>query len=74
MHLYDVEKIKTKLRIVGPSPTLVYPCGFFDGAAADSKGGADFFFSLNESHSYEFAMGGGICTNTRAELLALWAL
>ena len=62
--------MKTKLRIVGPSPTLVYPCGFFDGAVAESKGGAGFYFTLNESHYFEFAMGGGLCTNTKAEILA----
>ena len=59
---------------MGPSPTLVYPCGFFDGVAADSKGGACFYLALNESHSFEFAMGGSLCTNTKAELLAPWDL
>ena len=29
---------------------------------------------LNESHSFEFAMGVDICTNTKAELMALWTL
>ena len=65
MHFYPVEKMKTKFRIVGPSPI---------GAAANSKGGAGFYLALNESHSFEFAMGGGLCTNARSELLALWAL
>ena len=74
MHLYPIEKKKIKLRIVGPGPTLVYPCGFFDGAAADYKGGAGFYLALNESHTFEFAMGGDLCTNTKAELMALWAL
>ena len=29
---------------------------------------------LNETHSFEFAMGMGRCTNTKAELVGLWAL
>ena len=29
---------------------------------------------LNESHAFVFAMGAGICTNTKAELMALWVL
>ena len=74
IHLYPIEKKKNKLRIVGPGPTLTYPYGFFDGADADYKGRAGFFLALNESHTFEFAMGGGLCTNTKAELMALWAL
>ena len=74
IHLYHVEKKKNKLRIVGPGPTLAFPYGFFDGANADYKGGACFYLALNESHTFEFAMGEGICTNTKAELMALWAL
>ena len=73
--LYPVERLKNKkLRIIGPGPTLVYPYGLFDGVAADYKGGVGFFLALNESHTFEFAMGGGLCTNTKAELMALWAL
>ena len=74
MHYYHVPKKKTKLRIVGPSPTLVYPCGFFDEVAADCKGGVGFFLALNESHSLNFTMDCGLSTNTKAKLLALWAL
>ena len=59
---------------MGPGPTLVYPYSFFDGAVADYKGGAGFYLALNESHTFEFAMGGGLCTNTKAGLMALWAL
>ena len=33
-----------------------------------------FCLVLNESHSFEFAMGAGYSTNTKAELMALWAL
>ena len=65
-HLYPVEKKNKKLRIVGPGPTLVYPYGFFDGETTDYKGGAGLFLALNKSHNFEFAMGAGICTNTKA--------
>ena len=53
---------------------MVFSYGFFDGAIVDYKGGVGFSLALNESHSFEFAMGVGICTNTKAELMALWAL
>ena len=29
---------------------------------------------LNESHSFEFELGAGSCTNTKVELIGLWAL
>ena len=73
--LYPVSSVKIKkLRIHGPGPSLVFPYGFFGGAAADYKGGVGFSLPMNESHSFEFAMGASICTNTKAELMALWAL
>ena len=68
-----VSKVK-KLRAVGVGLVLTFPFGFFDGAAANGIGGAGFCLSLNESHSFEFALGAGYCTNTKAELIALWAL
>ena len=53
---------------------LVYPCGFFDGVSTNNVGGVGFCLHLNESHSFEFALGVGLSTNTREELLGLWAL
>ena len=47
---------------------------FFDGAAADDLGGADFVLHLSDSHFLSFSLGCGKSTNTRVELLALWAL
>ena len=48
---------------------------FFDGAAADDDlGGASFVLHLSDSHFLSFSLGCGKSTNTRAELLALWAL
>ena len=53
---------------------LSSPMVFFYGASTNNSGGVGFCLFLNESHSYEFSMGVCTCTNTNAELLALWAL
>ena len=63
-----------KPRAIGLEPVLVPPYGFFDGAATKGIGGVGFCLYLKVSHSFEFAMGAGTCTNTKAELIALWAL
>ena len=55
-------------------PELHYPCRFFDGASSKKVGGVSFCLMLNESHHLEFALGAGPCTNTKAELIGLWAL
>lgn len=47
---------------------------FFDGGAAASTGGAGAGLWLNEQHYFSTILGCGPNTNTRAELLALWAL
>ena len=73
--MYQPSSIKIKKpRVVGLGPVLVFPYGFFDGAAARNSGGFGFCLFLNESHSFEFALGVGACTNTKVELIALWAL
>ena len=51
-----------------------YSCGFFDGAAAEHIGGAGFVIFLNDEHCFSFSLGCGSSSNTRAELLALWAI
>lgn len=58
----------------GPAPIKNFPCGFFDGAAAKKLGGAGFVIFINDSHFFSFSMGCGSGLNTRAELLAVWAL
>ena len=68
-----VTRVK-KPRPKGLGPILIYPCGFFDGASANNTGRVGFSFHLNELHSNEFALGAGLSTNTRAELIGLWAL
>ena len=37
-------------------------------------GGIGFSLHLNESHSFEFDVGVGLCTNTKVELVGIWAL
>ena len=73
-HSFPVPVKKFKLRVIGMPPMIHYPCGFFDGAAAKNKGGAGFTLLLSCSHSIQFSMGCGRCTNTKSELMALWAL
>ena len=63
-----------KTRYLGPGPVLVYPHGFFGGASTKNEGGVGYCLFLNESHSFEFALGVGKCTNTKAKLVGLWAL
>ena len=53
---------------------MIFPCGFFDGAAAENLGGAGFVIYLNDNHYFSFSLGCGCSTNTRAELLALSAV
>ena len=55
-----------KKRALGPGHVLVYPCGYFDGASATNVGGVGFCLFLNESHSFEFELEAGPCTNTKA--------
>ena len=73
--MYRPSSLKVKNpRAYGSGPVLVFPYGFFDGAATSNNGGVGFCLFLNESHSFEFAVGAGTCTNTKAELIELWAL
>ena len=74
LHLYPVPKKKKMIRCIGSCPQLFYPRGFFDGAAAGNRGGAGFVLHLSDSHTINFTLGYGGSTNTRSELLALWAL
>ena len=55
-------------------PELTYPHGIFDGAIDHEIGGANIFLGLSQSHSFSIKLGYGLSTNSRAELLALWAL
>ena len=73
--MYKPASLKVKKpRDAGSGPVLVFPYGFFDGATANISSGVGLCLYLNESHSFEFALGVGTCTNTKVELIALWAL
>ena len=71
LNLYPVPHKSQKIRNFGPKPQKVFPCAFFDGAAAKKIGGAGFVIYLNENHFLSFSLGCGCSTNTRVELLAL---
>ena len=61
-------------RHIGSPPVKFYPCGFIDGASNNRIAGAGICIFLNDSHFLEFSLGVGYGTNTKAELLSLWAL
>ena len=63
-----------KARNIGIEPLKCFPVGFFDGAAAQNIGGSGFVIFINDTHYFSFSMGCGRSTNTRAELLTLWAI
>ena len=48
--------------------------GFFDGAAVEGIGGAGIYLAINSNHCFHIKLGCGGSTNTRAKLLAMWAL
>ena len=74
MHSYPVPDKKKKIKIIGSTPVLVFPYGFFDGATIDKLGGAGFVLSISNVHTFNIKIGCGHNMNSRAELLALWAL
>ena len=61
-------------RQIGPGPSMTFPCGYFDGASTPSVAGSGYSLFLNENHHLDFALGVGYGSNTKAELLGLWAL
>ena len=63
---FPEDRSKKKVRKVGLAPTISYPVGFFDGAAASKIGGASITLSLNLSHVFHIKLGCGASTNTRA--------
>ena len=63
-----------KSRVLGRPPCKIFPCGFIDGASNCKIVGVGYCIYFNESHYYEFALGIGYGTNTKAELLSLWDL
>ena len=74
MRFYPVKEHKEKIRTIKAAPDMVYPCGFFNSDATDSRGAARVQIVISSSHTINFKLGCGASTNTRAELLALWVL
>ena len=72
--MYHVPNKKKKSRVIGLGPKIDYPCGFFDGAATGNTGGERFVILMSPSYFISYSLGCGRSTNTRLELLALWAL
>ena len=65
---------RKKTRQIGPGPCMIFPCGFFDGASISTAAGARYILFLSEKHHLDFALGVGRGSNTKAELMGLWAL
>ena len=55
---------------------LRYPRGYFNGACQGSEGscGNGMCHFMSENHIFNFILGGGLGTNTRAEFITLWCL
>ena len=53
---------------------MIFPCGFFDEASTSSAAGIGYCLFFNENHHLQFALGVGYGSNTKDELLGLWAL
>ena len=66
-------KSRNKTRNIGKPPVSKFPMVFFDGTTANFIGGAGICIWLNDHHLFAIKLGCGSSTNTRAELLALWA-
>ena len=65
---------RSKVRNIGDPPIKLFPMAFFDGAVTDSTGDAGVCIWIHELDYFSIKLGCGHNTNTRAELLALWAL
>ena len=65
--------ISPKIRNIGDPPVMKSQMVFFYGAAYESIGGAGICIWLNDQHFLSIQLGCGSSTNTRVELLALWA-
>ena len=74
LNTYPAPTKSLKIRKISPKPVLTFPRGFFDGATVDNISGSGFVIYLNEQHYFCFSIGSGLGTNTRAELLASWAV
>ena len=73
-YAYPFVRTMVTHRDIGPVPDIIYPSGYFDGAAITNIGGVGFVLIISSSHFFHAKMGQSKSTNTRAELLAPWSL
>ena len=64
---------KPNVRLIGDPPECIFPMVFFDGVAAEQVGGVGACIWISEHHFLSIKLGCGHSTNTRDEMLALWA-
>ena len=64
---------ESQIRNIRDPPIMKFPMVFFYWAVVESIGGAGICICLNEQHFFSIKLGCGGSTNTRSELLALWA-
>ena len=57
---------KYRTRNLGTAPVLTYPTGYFDGVAANQRGGVGIYLLINQTHFFYIKLGCGHSTNTRA--------
>lgn len=67
-------RLSKTTRQIGNKPRMIFPCGFFDGALSSSTAGIGYCLFFNENHHLDCSLGVGYGSNTKAELLGLWAL
>ena len=66
MNAYPTSLKPPKIKVVGLTPVLRYPYGFFDGVVANTIGGASIQLAISLHHCYSLKMGFGLSSNTRA--------
>jgi len=68
----DIHHSPLGRRVVRPITDLIFPVGFFDGAAQGHLGGVGCRILRSQSHHIDLWMGIEDCTNNCAEIIALW--
>ena len=70
---FFVESSKAKSRSLrGPKIKLGTTIGFFYGVVEGGVGGCGAILKLNDDQHFNFMLGCGSTTNTKANLLTLW--
>ena len=55
-------------------PSMIFPCGFFDGASTTFAAGIGYSVFFSKNHHLDCELGVGYGSNTKEEILGLWAL